>query len=61
MTDWRTKETVFEVYENNDVYTMCMTGNEMSNYLKAKIEMNGYISGLGGDKKYSIYAIELKA
>lgn len=40
----------------NEEYHMMMTDKEMSTYLKALNENNGYIPGLGGDKNYSAVA-----
>lgn len=55
---------LYEIHEisnkNNEVYTMMMTGKELKDYLKSKREMNGYISGLGGDKSYDCWAVEVQ-
>ena len=40
----------------NEEYTMMMTDKEMTSYLKALNENNGYIPGLGGDKTYASVA-----
>lgn len=54
------KLNMFQVLEIGkairETYTVKMTDEEMSSYLSGKQDMNGYISGLGGDKNYSITA-----
>lgn len=44
----------------NEEYHMMMTNKEMTAYLKALNENNGYIPGLGGDKSYSAVAWHAK-
>lgn len=39
-----------------ETYTVKMSDEEMSSYLKGKREMIGYIPGFGGDTSYSIVA-----
>lgn len=56
----KANEHLFQVVEyrrnRTEKWTMVMTDEEMTSYLKASMEMNGYVSGLGGDKNYSIVA-----
>lgn len=55
---------LYEVHEiskkKNDVYNVMMTGKELKDYLQAKRDMYGYIPGLGGDKSYDCWAVELQ-
>ena len=49
--------TVREVGRGIDKeYSMMMTDDEMTKFLKAKNDMNGYLPGLGGDRTYSAIA-----
>lgn len=54
------KQHLFTVAETckkgTEFYHLTMTDAEMSAYLKAKQEMNGYVPGLGGDRSYGITA-----
>lgn len=54
------KMNMFQVVEIGkgirETYTVKMTDEEMTSYLKGKREMIGYIPGLGGDTSYSIVA-----
>lgn len=65
MANWKERTATFEVHESsrkiNEVYYMTMTGAEMSNWCKAKNENNGYVEGLGGDKSYTCWAVEILA
>lgn len=40
----------------DEEYPMMMTDDEMTKFLEAKNDMNGYLSGLGGDRTYSAIA-----
>ena len=56
---------LYEIHEisnkkPDEVYTLMMTGEELKEYLKTKREMNGYIPGLGGDKSYDCWAVEVQ-
>lgn len=59
--DWRTEKALYEVHEiskkNHEIYSLVMTGNEISEWCKMKNENYGYIEGLGGDKSYSCWAV----
>ena len=63
MTNWKTRMAAYEVHEvskkNDEVYMMMATGNEISAWCKAKNENHGYVEGLGGDKNYSCWAVEI--
>lgn len=65
MKNWKERTATYEVHEiskkNHEVYIMTMTGNEISNWCKAKNENYGYVEGLGGDKSYSCWAVEIMA
>lgn len=58
-----TEPRLYEIHEiskkGQDVYTLMMTGKELKDYLQNKREMNGYIQGLGGDKSYDCWAVEV--
>ena len=62
MANWRTDTRLYEVTEisrkGKEVYHMLATGDEISAWIKAKNEMNGYVPGLGGDRSYSCFAIQ---
>ena len=57
------KIRTFEVFESNgytvEKWYFTGTNREMKEKLEGKRDFNGYISGVGGNKKYSIYAVEL--
>lgn len=65
MKNWKTKTALYEIHEtskkHDKVYEMVMTGEQISRYCKARNEMNGFIEGLGGDKHYSCWAVEIYA
>lgn len=44
------------IYER---YALKMLPSELSRYLKQKRAANGYIQGVGGDRSYDCFAIEL--
>ena len=54
---------LYEIHEisrkGQEIYRLLMTGKELNEYLKAKREMYGYIPGLGGDKSYDCWAVEV--
>lgn len=58
--NWRTKKALYRVKEIStkkaEEYSFFGTGDEVSAFIKAKNEMNGYIPGLGGDRSYSCIA-----
>lgn len=60
---WLTEKRLYEIHETSkktdEVYTMYGTGEEIRDYCKKKNESNGYIDGLGGDKNYSCWAMEI--
>jgi len=55
---------LYEIHEisrkGDTVYTLMLTGKELKDYLKSKREMYGYIPGLGGDKSYDCWAVEVQ-
>lgn len=61
MKNWKTTKAIYKVTETSrkgsKEYLLMMTGEEISAYLKAKNDMNGYIPGLGGDRSYSCIAV----
>lgn len=63
MQDWREKVALYEVHEvsrkSHEVYTMKATGQKISDWCRLKQENYGYIEGLGGDKSYSCWAVEM--
>ena len=65
MTNWKERKATYEVHEigkmAHEVYTMVMTGKEISDWCKARNDNYGYIEGLGGDKSYSCWAVEILA
>jgi hypothetical protein len=65
MKNWKEREATFEVHEiskkSHEVYLMTRTGAEISSWCKAKNELYGYMEGLGGDKSYGCWAVELLA
>ena len=54
---------LYEIHEisrkGQEIYDLMMTGKDLKDYLKNKREMNGYIPGLGGDKSYDCWAVEV--
>lgn len=54
---------LYEIHEisrkGEEVYILKMTGKELKQYVKTKREMYGYVSGLGGDKSYDCWAVEV--
>lgn len=63
MAKWRTEKRLYEVHEIgrgiNEVYTLYCTGNEISQWCRTKNEMNGYVEGLGGDRSYGCWAVQM--
>lgn len=55
------KKHLFKVCEmwksKKEEYSLVMTDEEMKSFLKVKRNANGYISGVGGDKNYVIFAV----
>lgn len=64
MANWRTETRLYEITEicnkGREVYHMMATGNEISAWCRAKNEMNGYVPGLGGDRSYSCWAVQME-
>ena len=60
---WLTEKRLYEIHEtnkkNDEIYTMYATGSEIRDYCKKKNELNAYVDGLGGDKGYSCWAVEI--
>lgn len=65
MLSWKEREALYEIHEftkkGHEVWGIYATGAEISKILKAKNEMNGYVEGLGGDKNYACWAVEVVA
>ena len=63
MKNWRTEKALYEVHEVSnkkiEVYPMIATGEEISKWCNTKEEVHGYIKGVGGDKSYSCWAVQL--
>lgn len=61
MKNWRTKKALYEIHEisakAHEVYSMIMTGDEVSEWCRRKNENHGYIKGLGGDRSYNCWAV----
>lgn len=55
---------LYEVHEvfkkKEEVYPVMMTGKELKDFMQSKREMNGYVEGLGGDKSYACWAVEMQ-
>lgn len=54
---------IYEIHEisrkGQEIYTLMMTGKELKQYLQNKREAYGYIPGVGGDKSYDCWAVEV--
>lgn len=65
MTNWRERKAAYEIHEvskkNEKVYVSIMTGQEVADWCRAKNENYGYVEGLGGDKSYGCWAVEILA
>ena len=61
MKNWRTEKALYEFHEiskkQHEIYSMIMTGDEVSAWCKMKNEVYGYIPGVGGDKSYTCWAV----
>lgn len=61
MKNWKTEKALYDVHEIgrkvNEVYSLYMTGEEISKWCKMKNEFYGYVPGLGGDRSYSCWAV----
>lgn len=62
MNDWKNTKGLYEIHEvargKHEVYSVLMTGAEVSKWCKTKNEFYGYIPGLGGDRSYSCWAVK---
>lgn len=60
---WRTEKRLYRFIEiskkSYEEYHLVMTGEEVANYCKNKMVMNGYVEGVGGDRSYAIVANEV--
>ena len=65
MTNWKERTALYEVHEinkkNHEVYFLTMKGKEINDWCKSKNEFHGYVEGLGGDKNYACWAVEVLA
>ena len=65
MTNWKERIALYEIHEvskkNHEVYSLMMTGSDITNWCKSKNELYGYVEGLGGDKNYTCWAVEIVA
>lgn len=61
MKNWRTEKTLYEVHEisrtKHEIYHLVVTGDEMSEWIKNKNAVHGYIPGVGGDPSYTCWAV----
>ena len=64
MKKWQMEQHLYKVYEGNkkrrEEYPILATGEEMARFLKGHNEMNGYVDGVGGDKSYYCYAVQMR-
>lgn len=63
MRSWKTKKTLYEIHEikrgKHEVYNMMMTGEEITAWCKMKNDAYGYIDGVGGDRSYGCWAVQI--
>ena len=63
MANWKERTALYEVHEvskkGQEVYVLTMTGQQISDWCRAKNENYGYVEGVGGDKNYSCWAVEI--
>lgn len=63
MRNWKEEIGLYEVHEistkKHEVYCLKVSGNEISRWCKTKNEAYGYISGLGGDRSYTCWAVRV--
>lgn len=54
---------LYEIHEisrkGEEVYVVQMTGRELKSWLQSKRDMYGYIPGVGGDRSYDCWAVEM--
>lgn len=60
MKSWKTDKAMYCIVETSKKgkreHFVIMTGEEVARFCKGKMDMHGYIAGLGGDRSYSCVA-----